>query len=187
VTCTSTTNCTAVGSISRSGKSVTLVESWNGTAWKLVSSQNQSAATQNSLRALACLTATNCAAGGLDNAGNDFLAEHWNGTAWSIVAMPTLGFPWPGVLGLACAPPSTCVAVTRFGSGHGNGSTWSSTAMATVPGSNQTEFSGGVTCTAPTACTAVGDWSSTGPVYHTLVEAWNGSTWKVVASPNPPG
>jgi hypothetical protein len=43
-----------------------------------------------------------------------------------------------------------------------------------------------VAATSPSRAYAVGDWyqADTG-VYHTLIERWNGSTWKRVASPDP--
>src|SRR5262249_17714086 len=78
----------AVGGFSDS----TLVEHWTGTAWKLFSSPNLSAAIRNDLYAVSAISATDIWAVGsyVDSAGSgEFtLTEHWNGAGWSIVASP---------------------------------------------------------------------------------------------------
>ncbi len=43
---------------------------------------------------------------------------------------------------------------------------------------------GGVSCSTPTSCFAVGGSATGGLHGETLVESWNGTTWSVVASPN---
>jgi hypothetical protein len=45
----------------------------------------------------------------------------------------------------------------------------------------------GVTCTGPSACLAVGAANPFTPDAKTLAEHWNGVTWRIVSSPNPPG
>jgi hypothetical protein len=56
------------------------------------------------------------------------------------------------------------------------------------PGSAVSAFDGGVSCTAVTACMAVGRSFSTGdPAEVTLAEAWDGNTWSVLPTPNPAG
>jgi hypothetical protein len=45
----------------------------------------------------------------------------------------------------------------------------------------------GVACTSSVSCTAVGNYNNSSGITVTLVERWNGSTWTVEASPNPPG
>jgi len=49
------------------------------------------------------------------------------------------------------------------------------------------DFLHGVSCSSATACTAVGDYTSTEEKEATLVERWNGTTWEVQTSPNPAG
>src|SRR5690348_11034156 len=44
----------------------------------------------------------------------------------------------------------------------------------------------GVTCTSDTSCFAVGT-RPVGSYERTLVKHWNGATWTVVPTPNPPG
>jgi hypothetical protein len=66
-----------------------------------------------------------------------------------------------------------------------SGSNWSVVPSPDPPGSLFSVLTG-VSCTGPTACTAVG-YSILGTATQTLVEAWDGSTWSVVQSPDPAG
>lgn len=67
VTCTSSTDCTAVG-VQRAGVTVgynnTLVEHWDGTGWSIGTSPNPTTASDSSLAAVACPSATVCFAVG---------------------------------------------------------------------------------------------------------------------------
>ena len=85
VSCVSAKSCTAVGSYQNTGSNLrrTLVESWNGSAWKVVSSPNPKAGTAtdnyiggitgSGLNAVSCVSVTSCHAVGFhDNAsGHD--------------------------------------------------------------------------------------------------------------------
>jgi hypothetical protein len=97
--------------------------------------------------------------------------------------------------GVSCTAPDDCVLVGRYrddftGSpggyaGHWDGSAWTEVTMAGVP---YYPIAEDVTCTSSTDCTAVGGYA-TGPhsgSTATLVEHFDGSTWSVVTSPNPP-
>ncbi len=42
-------------------------------------------------------------------------------------------------------------------------------------------------CTSSSACTAVGDYENTAGSELTLAERWNGATWRIQITPNPPG
>jgi len=62
-----------------------------GTTWKIVHSPNPSGSTGNLLEAVACPSATSCAAVGFatESGVEVNLGERWNGTRWSIVPTPT--------------------------------------------------------------------------------------------------
>src|SRR5205823_5211397 len=45
----------------------------------------------------------------------------------------------------------------------------------------------GVSCTSPSNCVAVGSQPQSAQSYTTLAEHWDGTTWTIVPSPNPPG
>ncbi|HXC64685.1 MAG TPA: hypothetical protein VNZ67_10015, partial [bacterium] len=47
-------------------------------------------------------------------------------------------------------------------------------------------FLNGVSCTSPSACTAIGEQHSAAGIVHTLAERWNGATWRIQPTPNPP-
>jgi hypothetical protein len=72
VSCVSPVACTAVGYVSTlSGGYRTLIESWNGTSWSVVSSPNIGSATSpNSLEGVSCTSATACTAVGVHYASS---------------------------------------------------------------------------------------------------------------------
>jgi hypothetical protein len=65
------------------------------------------------------------------------------------------------------------------------GATWTvaDSPNATLPG-GQLES---VSCSAPSACTAVGKYLNTSGLTVTLAERWDGSAWRKQPTPNPPG
>src|SRR5689334_21396361 len=54
VTCTSASNCWAVGAYTAASAQQTLIEQWNGTSWSIVASPNSSTTLQNYLNAVTC-------------------------------------------------------------------------------------------------------------------------------------
>ncbi|MBV9009276.1 MAG: hypothetical protein JO354_08940 [Verrucomicrobia bacterium] len=87
VTCTSASQCWAVGTYQYSGaRNQTVIEQWDGTTWSIVSSPNTSTTDNNILYGVTCTSASQCWAVGTSNNGT--LIEQWNGSAWSIVASP---------------------------------------------------------------------------------------------------
>jgi hypothetical protein len=65
VSCTSSTDCTAVGSYgNRAGTVFTLAERWNGTSWNLRSTPNAAGAADSHLSRVSCAPSMNCAAVG---------------------------------------------------------------------------------------------------------------------------
>jgi len=80
ISCRSAAFCTAVGDyVNASGTSQTLIESWNGSKWSVVTSPDQGGG-QNQLLAVSCATTTSCAAAGDEatSTGSQFnLAERF--------------------------------------------------------------------------------------------------------------
>ena len=98
---TSASNAWAVGTTSTTATvGQTLIEHWNGTAWKQVPSPNPST-THSVLFGVTATSATNAWAFGEYNPfgpGAKILIAHWNGTAWKQVPSPNPGTPrgrWP--------------------------------------------------------------------------------------------
>ncbi len=63
-----------------------------------------------------------------------------------------------------------------------NGSDWSVVPSPNAPSFLADELTG-VSCTDPSACTAVGYADSNGALNQTLIESWNGTVWSIVQVP----
>jgi hypothetical protein len=186
VSCVSKAACTAVGYYVGKLYQTTLIESWNGTSWSVVPSPNPGP-TWNVLAGVSCVSVTACTAVGGDSNGT--LIESWNGTSWSVVRSPNAdGGGW--LKGVSCVSATVCTAVGGyyFASGATDLTlieSWIGTSWSVVPSPNR-GGSGidnnlyGVSCVSATACTAVGDYTSSG---KTLIESWNGTSWSLTPSP----
>jgi hypothetical protein len=190
--CTTATQCSAVGWVNMSGTSVTLAQRTNGSgAWVAQSTPNPAGATESYLEDVSCASSTACTAVGyFKNASGTVLplAEHWNGSEWSIATTPLPAGATSGKLkGVSCISATSCSAVGNYQDAAGvlktlaerrSGSTW---AIETTPnpGTSQNGLSD-VSCASSTECWAVGEASykageSKMPV--SLAMRWNGSTW----------
>jgi len=174
VSCTSTTACTAVGSVRVAGSRNydTLAEQWNGTAWTITPSLNPSPVSLNGLGAVSCTSATSCTAvGNYYNAnlgpGPVTLVEHWNGAAWNVVASPNPPTEMSELSGVSCTTATACTAVGRQSSSNTpmitlveswNGTVWTVVANPNPAGYDQRGQSQfvGVSCTGAGGCTAIG-------------------------------
>lgn len=177
ISCSSASACTAVGAS---------VERWNGTKWSVQSNPltDTPGPGGGELDAVSCPSAKSCTAIGGPNGLN---AEQWNGTTWSLLP----DAPAPAntedsfLLGLSCTGASACTATginfTTAGSQalaeRWNGSQWTLQQTAALPGANNAQL-GAVSCTAATACTAVGYDDIGGPA-NAMAQEWNGTSWSV--------
>jgi hypothetical protein len=125
----------------------TLIETYTGSAWNIVSSPNPSPdpyTGPNGLFTVSCLTTTDCWAVGA-NAESLALIEQYTGSGWTIPASPIGG---DSLQGVACPSTDDCWAV---GSdiGHYNGTGWAITTAWSgepwwIPHTRWTSFSGQV-------------------------------------------
>jgi hypothetical protein len=173
-----------------------LIEHWNGTTWKQVPIPNPGYKTIL-LGVTATSTSNAWAVGHYIPRGAPVahtLIEHWNGTTWTQVPSPNLGYK--SILqGVAATSASNAWAVGYYSNGtqrtqtlieHWNGTTWKQVPSPS-PGSVGNEVAA-VSAISASNAWAVGNYSHFhGPsiVYDTLIEAWNGTAWKTVPSPNP--
>jgi hypothetical protein len=215
VSCTGITSCMAVGYVQNygpddSGASVSRVERWNGNHWSNVISPSPGA-TRTQLAAVSCKTTASCiAVGRVTNSAFErslsnlqTFAEQWNGSVWSPTPSPNpISASFATFDGVSCPSTTNCIAVgnTMAAPGHNNtlAQRWDGTAWSVVASPNPTGATisqlAGVSCTSATNCVAVGRYTTStaanaadaGP-FKTLVEQWNGTTWTIVASPNPAG
>jgi hypothetical protein len=204
VTCTSASNCWAVGRIATprlpdgSGPyDQTLIERWDGTVWTIVNSPNSSTTAVNGLTGIACASASHCSAVGFR--GQQFyydqtLTERWDGSSWNIVPSQnrrpteTKNF----FTDVTCLSTSECWSVGRYqGDGlvdqtlieYWNGVSWSIVPSANTSGADYNLLSS-VACVSSSDCWAVGEYSPPVSNPSTLTEHWNGTAWSVVSSPN---
>jgi hypothetical protein len=193
VSCATSRWCVSVGGYADAvtGLGRTLVETWDGTSWRIVPSPNVGAG-NNDLFGVSCVTARSCVAVGyyLDPVSGALrtLVENWDGNTWTITPSPT-----PGVSGyltaVSCATARSCVAVGVYQDAAytfrtlaetWDGTTWTVAAIPT-PGSF-TDLRG-VSCVTARSCVAVGVYDNLG-ISRTLVETWDGTSWRIVPSPN---
>lgn len=206
VTCTSATDCWAVGYYSIGNPALptgvvvyqTLIEHWNGTSWTIVNSPNSSPAENNNLHSVYCQSTSDCwAVGGHSSAASGWLTliEHYDGMSWNIVSSPNPSTNnYNFFLGVSCTSDNNCWA-----GGYNAGSTAEQSLMAHYDGaswnvvesgntsSSQSNFPSALTCASATQCWAVGDYYNylSGDVL-TLIDRYDGISWSVVDSPNAP-
>ena len=194
VSCSSSSACMAVGYFG--DQAGPMAERWNGSSWSLQRPPDPVYAYE--FNDVSCMSDTECVAVG---AGDAPVVERWNGHWWS-VANAHSGYTQAlggGLLGVSCPSQTMCATVGAndvglcsdayaYGSGYTDyyvpvlglwtSGRWSLRQHPNIACSGTGDASGGngldaVSCTSPTACTAVGS-----QVYR-----WNGSQWSVKPTP----
>jgi large repetitive protein len=199
VSCVSASFCMATGAYANGGP---LIEQWNGSAWSVVPSPATNGTPDGNpgeLQGVSCTSPSSCVAvGTAGDLHNQTLVEQWNGTSWSIVPSPNTSATVNNDLdAISCTSASACTAVGAASSSaivaqtlieQWNGATWSIVPSpnpvigAGVSASNQLS---GVSCPSASACTTVGQTTSTpnpsnGPsATQSLMEQWNGTAWSL--------
>jgi hypothetical protein len=203
VSCTSTfltKACTAVGAYTNSaGTTVTLAERWNGTSWVIQPTPAPAGATLSVLGAVSCTSASACEAAGayITSAGTTvMLAERWDGTSWVIQPTPApAGATSSALYAVSCTSASACTAVGGYVNSGGDvvtlaerwdGTSWAIQSTPNPAGADSSSLEG-VSCTSPSACTAVGHYVNSAGTTVTLAEAWDGTSWTIQPTPNPAG
>jgi hypothetical protein len=186
ISCTSASSCEAVGQATPSSTTETLAEVWNGSSWSIQTTPNPGGASSSQLSGVSCTSASSCEAVGQSTTGSTTttLAEVWNGSSWSIRTSPNVsGAANSQLAGVSCTSAGSCEAAGSSDTGTNfatlaevwNGAAWK---IQTTPNPSGTfaEFNS-VSCTAASACTAVGT---------DLAERWNGTSWALqkIASPH---
>ena len=189
VSCSSATECVAVGSGfgGAPGTQLALAERWNGTSWTVQPTHSPRAAVSSSLSGVSCPSSSMCVAVGswTTSTGHTFvLSERWNGVSWAVQAIPSPRERTnPSLSGVSCASAKACMAVGRYTNSSGqtvplaerwNGTNWALQSPAAPIGASLF----GVSCTSPNACIAVGYGPASG-----VAERWNGTTWVLQTTP----
>ncbi len=197
--CLSRTACTVVGTAAGGQSLKALAESHTPTTWSL---QPMTSLAFSKLDGVSCTSGRACTAVGTYTTGGGLqatLAERWNGTRWIRQSTPApIGTSTSHLKAVSCTSTSDCTAAGSYYhfagddstlAEHWNGKRWS--IEKTVSPSVFSEFAG-VSCAAPTACTAVGrivvgPITSMNPATAMLVERWNGKRWSVEQHATPAG
>jgi hypothetical protein len=192
VSCTSASNCIAVGgrSPTSSSPAANLAEKWNGTKWSVLTTPSPTGSAGTAFYSVDCTSAKNClAVGYYDTASHSLLpnAEQWNGTKWSLLTVPAPAGATDAPLdAIACTSATNCWASGSSGDNtlveRWNGSKWSIVSSPS-PDPSKPNILSGLACPSASTCWAVG---YTFPTNYagSLTEKWNGSKWSVVTTPN---
>jgi hypothetical protein len=160
--------------------------------WSLQTAPVPTGAGESALNGVSCPTERSCVAVGeySETLGKRFpLAMRWDGTRWALQTAPSpAGAQEAMFAGVSCVSESACsgvgVYVERSGKAlplaeRWNGTEWQLQTPAVPAGASGAELLS-VSCTASTACTAVGSYQElqTRP----LIERWNGTSWSLQPS-----
>jgi hypothetical protein len=179
---------------------IMLAERWNGSGWTKVDTPNVQFFDEK-LLAVSARTATDVWAVGSTNqtgfATTNPITAHFDGTAWTIVATPASSGSAKSILdGVVDFAANNAWAVGRSRTARGLIEHWDGTAWSVVTGPDPVVKAGsslasatltGISATSPSDIWAVGSYTTvTGTVVDsfTLTEHFDGTSWKIVPSPN---
>jgi hypothetical protein len=201
VSCTSKSECIAVGSFG-DGRFTSggFAERWDGRHWSLQATpQSTDVFTAYALSDVSCSSASACTAVGSTyigvGPGGLPVAERWDGRGWTLQSTPApAGAAFTSLSGVSCTSASACTAVGDSSAGGGapeltlaerwDGTSW---ALQETPNPvSSIQSLSAVSCTSPSACSAVGSYSTPGGD-RTLAERWDGTHWTIQPTPNPAG
>jgi hypothetical protein len=172
VTCTASTDCTAVGtyrmSVNPDIGGVPMAERWDGRRWSLQTVPQPVGQTYINLNGVSCSASAACTAVGdaeidlpTGNVIRLTLAEQWDGTRWTIQSTPNQpGAVSNGLADVSCASRTACTAVGAFSSHYQSPSRmlaerWDGASWSIEPVTSPGQLRA-VSCTSLRRCTAVG-------------------------------
>ncbi len=192
VSCTTATNCTAVGFYHDPVDGDRALAFDFALQWQDQSPLPFNGVIGTGLNAVSCATPQTCVAVGTFQTSKAFesFGETWNGGSWTSVSMPK-----PKVTNLAavsCTAATSCIAVGDIVTNgipltlaeHWNGLTWARQHTPN-PAKAARSFLSSVSCTSRSACTAVGFSADHAGHQSTLAEWWNGRIWRAEHVPVP--
>jgi hypothetical protein len=183
-----------------------LLEHFNGTRWR--TARAPAAPGIPDFAAVSAVSADDVwAVGTALTATNSTLAAHWDGHAWQVVTTPCLSGTKIILREDGCRTQNNLTGVTAIATNdvwasgyetessgldvpyvlHWDGTNWS---LIKTPNAGASQGTGGSSLFAITALSASDVWAvghsqNGNGTITTLTEQFNGSTWSVVASPNP--
>ena len=172
--------------------------------WTIVPSANTGVGQENDLNGVTCVSTSDCWAAGTYYTGSTYqtLIQHWDGTTWTVFNSANGSATQFNVLyDVTCTSASNCWVVgyqnNQFGGQtlieHWDGTSWTVTSSPDTDPSKP-NYLNAVICTSTSDCWAVGYYFVNlvfvgpgligTPLYQTLIEHWDGTSWVIVASPN---
>jgi hypothetical protein len=200
VSCTAADACIAAGYYTDGARQIhPLAEIWAGTSWKIQPVPSPAGHPLSGFFAISCTSARACTAVGAqtDTHGTTTpLAERWNGASWRIqpTARPA-GSAGSEFLAVSCTSATACTAGGASLDSSGTsvplaerwtGTSWRVQVTPAPAGSIGSGFAG-MSCSSATACTAAGSYGTSSGATVMLAERWNGTTWRIQATPSPAG
>lgn len=198
--CNNTAECTAVGSAVIGGVKKAIAMEWNSPTWTLQTVPIPAGAKSSQLDGVDCNWSNFCVAVGryTDSGGVvKNLVMFWN-AGWSLqAAADPAEAAESALLDASCThTPNRCTAVGFWKNKAGeqfplayrfNGSsTWTQQSTPNPPGNKTSAFEE-VSCASETSCSAVGSWiGGSSTATKTLAAIWNGSSWSIQSTYNPP-
>lgn len=161
--------------------------SWNGSAWTLVGLPHVRGGNPQ-LFAVSCSSTTACTAVGRYQIPGRPLVLRWDGAAWKKQPAPAVADD-ATLTGVSCPTAGFCTAVGKVGSGgprfvlQWNGADWTKVATARPAPHSTFSVLDNVYCRTARSCVAVGAYA-VGDAESALVERWNGTAWRVQATPS---
>jgi RHS repeat-associated protein len=193
VACPSSSSCIGVGTRVVGSTAEQRVWKKEGETWAGVT---MPAVTNPHLDDVACVDPTHCTAVGRQ--GSATLAERWNGSAWTVQASANPDFfSSAGLYGVDCPTTTNCMAVgyrqtEEAGwplyafSEEWNGSSWTVRKVPRRPGATESQLND-VSCAGASFCLAGGWYEDANGDGHPLIQRWDGTSWNVMAFPQPEG
>ncbi|HXY44191.1 MAG TPA: hypothetical protein VEH29_08380, partial [Acidimicrobiales bacterium] len=195
------TACTAVGyDESGSDIPVPLAETSTGGSWEIQAMANPKGSEGASVSGVSCTAGAACVAVGsyTDGGGAQLpLTEVRNGSRWAIQTTPRPGTARSASLSAVSSVTTTvCFTTGAYASHTGGpeatlveervGPSWRIQVSPDPAGARPGSLAA-VSCTAASACLAVGDYTDSQGTVLSLAEAWNGTRWRILSTPNPAG
>ena len=186
ISCTSASNCTAVGQDVVSNQPIYVVETdgvWGAPVTVTMGSGDEG----GSLNAVSCFSPGNCTAVGASSNSNSINGPIYaveTAGVWGSTVDLGAGATQPSFTAISCTAVAECTAVGKGVNGLPSfatqtGANWSS--PAELSAANSTGFTG-ISCTSATECTAVGGMTDNWGTFLPLVASSTGGAWSAPVS-----
>jgi len=170
---------------------------WNGTQWSVVSTPKLNTNDNASFNGIVAFASNNVYAVGYQPATNGAvltLVEHWDGSSWTVVPTPNGNITGNVLLSVSASSPTDIWAVgdqvapnveVRTLALHFDGVSWSVVPTPNPVGGSSLDQNilTSVVAVGPNNATAVG-FTLANLTELTMAQHWDGTSWKVVPTPN---